>query len=290
MAKLEEYRRKRKFDRTPEPSGDEPQVAASPKQPRKRILGGPQTSGEEDARWKASVRAKPASREHGNTFVVQKHSATRLHYDFRLAVDGVLKSWAVPKGPSLNPEDKRLAVETEDHPLDYGGFEGKIPEGNYGAGTVMVWDRGTYRPATPDVGAAHKAGRIEFALAGKKLKGNWILVRTRGRDSRSWLLIKRHDEAATDADLLTAQPRSIKSKRLMAEIAFDEGGEVERAAGADPPDAIRALMRDPRTRRRKPHATPSVWKSTPRGAASTSQSARSARSAGATAQGRRNGR
>jgi len=132
MAKLEEYRRKRKFDRTPEPSGDQPGVAAGErkaKPPRRKILGAAQTSGEEDARWKASVRAKPVSREHGDTFVVQKHSAARLHYDFRLAVDGVLKSWAGPKGPSLNPEDKRLAVATEDHPLDYAGFEGKIPEG-----------------------------------------------------------------------------------------------------------------------------------------------------------------
>jgi bifunctional non-homologous end joining protein LigD len=253
---LKEYARKRRFDITAEPP---------PRTPRRHR----------------------AATLH---FVVQKHRATRLHYDFRLEWDGVLLSWAVPKGPSMDPAVKRLAMEVEDHPLDYADFEGVIPSGEYGGGTVMVWDRGPYRPATPDVGAAKKAGRVEFALAGKKLKGSWILVRTRGRDSRSWLLIKRHDEAATDADLLTAQPRSIKSKRLMAEIAFDEGGEVERAAGADPPDAIRALMRDPRTRRRKPHATPSVWKSTPRGAANTSQSARSARSGGATAQARRNGR
>src|SRR5262245_24965651 len=119
MAKLEEYRRKRKFDRTPEPSGDQPPLEVKPKPPRNRILGGPQTSGEEDARWKASVWARAGALGRGDTFVVQRQSAARLHYDFRLAVDGVLKSWAVPKGPSLNPEDKRLAVQTEDHPLDY---------------------------------------------------------------------------------------------------------------------------------------------------------------------------
>jgi bifunctional non-homologous end joining protein LigD len=253
---LKEYARKRRFDVTAEPP---------PRTPRRR-------------------------RAAALHFVVQKHRATRLHYDFRLEWDGVLLSWAVPKGPSMDPAMKRLAMEVEDHPLEYADFEGVIPPGEYGGGTVMVWDRGTYRPATPDVGAAKKAGRIEFALAGKKLTGNWILVRTRGRDSRSWLLIKRHDAAASETDLLTAQPCSIKSKRLMAEIAFDEGGEVERAAGADPPDAIRALMRDPRTRRRKPHAKPSVWKSKPRGAAATGQPAAARRASGATAQARRNDR
>src|SRR5580765_5780859 len=199
MAKLEEYRRTRKFDRTPEPSGDQAPVEAKPKQPRKRILGGPQTSGEEDARWKASVRAQPASREHGDTFVVQKHSATRLHYDFRLAVDGVLKSWAVPKGPSLNPEDKRLAVQTEDHPLDYGGFEGKIPEGNYGAGTVMVWDRGTFSSEGKlDASQQLLKGEIKFSLNGEKLRGSFALIKLKNSEKgNEWLMIK-HKDAAED--------------------------------------------------------------------------------------------
>ena len=220
MAKLEEYRRKRKFDRTPEPSGDLPQAGAKPKS-RKKILGGPQTSGEEDARWKASVRAKPASREHGDTFVVQKHSATRLHYDFRLAVDGVLKSWAVPKGPSLNPEDKRLAVQTEDHPLDYGGFEGKIPEGNYGAGTVMVWDRGTFS-AIGDVDAVKQIerGEIKFHLNGEKLRGSFVLVKLKhGEKKNEWLMIKHKDADVDPAWNIDAHDGSALTGRTIEEIA-----------------------------------------------------------------------
>ena len=221
MAKLEEYRRKRKFDRTPEPSGDETQPQVKDKQPRKRILGGAQTSGEEDARWKASVKARPASLEHGETFVVQKHSATRLHYDFRLAVDGTLKSWAVPKGPSLNPDDKRLAVQTEDHPLDYAGFEGKIPEGNYGAGTVMVWDRGTFSPiGDADALTQIERGEIKFHLNGEKLRGSFVLVKLKhGEKKNEWLMIKHKDadvDAAWDVD---AHDGSVLTGRVIEEIA-----------------------------------------------------------------------
>src|SRR5260221_3710053 len=135
MAKLEEYRRKRRFDRTPEPAG-EPIPAGEKVLPAAKRTRLPKPK-------LPHLEVRPGQ-EHGDTFVVQKHRATRLHYDFRLAIDGTLKSWAVPKGPSQSHADKRLAVQTEDHPLDYADFEGKIPEGNYGAGTVMVWDRGTF--------------------------------------------------------------------------------------------------------------------------------------------------
>jgi bifunctional non-homologous end joining protein LigD len=152
----------------------------------------------------------------------------------------------------MNPAVKRLAMAVEDHPLEYADFEGVIPAGEYGGGTVMIWDRGTYVPEDPDVGHAWREGEITFGLHGTKLEGGWVMVRTGGRESRRWLLIKRRDDFAVRADLLASQPRSVVSNRLMAEIAFDEGGDVERAAHADPPEAIRALMRDPRTRSRVP--------------------------------------
>jgi bifunctional non-homologous end joining protein LigD len=195
VSPLTDYVKKRRFDKTPEPRG----TVASRKQRR---------------------------------FVVQKHRATALHYDFRLEADGVLKSWAVPKGPSLNPADKRLAMQVEDHPIEYGGFEGVIPEGEYGGGTVMLWDTGTYEPETDDVGKALRAGELRFALHGKKLKGGWVLVRTGGR---KWLLIKRKDQYASKTiDITAAKPRSVKSRRLLAGIARDEGGNVAKAATGDP--------------------------------------------------------
>lgn len=143
-------------------------------------------------------------------FVVQKHNASRLHYDFRLEMEGVLKSWAVPKGPSLNPDDKRLAMMVEDHPYDYKDFEGHIPEGNYGAGNVIVWDNGTYHSLEGGTAkddekkllAGLNKGHISFILEGKKLKGEFALVKLKGKGDNAWLLIKKNDEYASTQDVL----------------------------------------------------------------------------------------
>jgi bifunctional non-homologous end joining protein LigD len=201
---LEDYRKKRRFDVTTEPSGEAP----------------------------ARRRGKKALR-----FVIQKHRASQLHYDFRLEWNGVLLSWAVPKGPSIDPSVKRLATPVEDHPLDYAGFEGVIARGEYGGGTVMVWDTGTWEPEVPDVDEALGKGELKFTLRGKKLKGSWVLVRTRGfgKSTRpSWLLIKHRDAYAVQGDITIEQPRSALSNRTLAEIARDEGRDVARAATGDP--------------------------------------------------------
>src|ERR1700675_2699946 len=199
MAKLEEYRRKRHFDRTPEPPG-EPVAGKAEAQPAQ--TGKPAAAVNRTRLPKPKLpqlEVRPGA-EHGDTFVVQKHRATRLHYDFRLAIDGTLKSWAVPKGPSQSHADKRLAVQTEDHPLDYGNFEGKIPEGNYGAGTVMVWGRGTFHvegnlPALKQL----EKGEIKFSLNGEKLKGSFVLVKLKQSEKgNEWLMIK-HKDAAEDS-------------------------------------------------------------------------------------------
>jgi bifunctional non-homologous end joining protein LigD len=178
---LEEYKRKRDFKKTPEPEG-----SVAPKR---------------DERF----------------FCVQKHLASHLHYDFRLEHNGVLLSWAVPKGPSLDPKTKRLAMHVEDHPFAYGEFEGVIPEG-YGAGIVMLWDKGTWTPEQDDVDAALKKGDLKFTLDGYKLKGSWVLVKTSGRyagarggGDRSWLLIKHRDDWSGDVDIAEFAPRSVKS-------------------------------------------------------------------------------
>ncbi|WP_044561148.1 DNA ligase D [Azospirillum sp. B4] len=168
-------------------------------------------------------------RKAGHSFVIQKHDATRLHYDFRLEMDGVLKSWAVTRGPSLVPGEKRLAVHVEDHPLDYGDFEGTIPQGEYGGGTVIVWDRGEWSP----VGDPHKGyakGHLDFELHGEKLGGHWHLVRMHGRPGEkreNWLLIKGDDEAARaegDPDILEERPNSVKTGRGLDEVAGEEPG------------------------------------------------------------------
>lgn len=179
---LDEYRKKRNFQKSPEPEG-KPQ---SGKKKQKLF------------------------------FCVQKHLASHLHYDFRLEWNGVLLSWAVPKGPSLNPKDKRLAMHVEDHPIEYGNFEGVIPEG-YGAGIVMLWDQGTWEPESDDVDAALKKGDLKVRLDGYKLKGSWVLVRTHGYSARgatpgkSWLLIKHRDEWAGDLDITEFAPLSVKT-------------------------------------------------------------------------------
>ena len=207
---LEQYRAKRNFSATPEPK---PKVAPKTKR--------------------------------GHSFVIQKHAARRLHYDFRLELDGVLKSWAVTRGPSLIPGEKRLAVEVEDHPLDYGSFEGTIPKGEYGGGAVMVWDRGTWSPVgDPDKGLAK--GHLEFALDGQKLHGRWHLVRLkrRARDKHdNWLLIKAEDEYAEPEggpDILEEEPDSAASGRSIEDIAKDEPGwssKTGRIMKDDPPAA-----------------------------------------------------
>jgi bifunctional non-homologous end joining protein LigD len=212
---LTEYRKKRRFAVTPEPEG------------------------KKGARRRASKKL---------AFVVQKHRATALHYDFRLEWKGVMLSWAVPKGPSLDPSVKRLAMQVEDHPIEYNQFEGIIPAGEYGGGTVMIWDRGTWTPETPDVDAALKKGELKFSLDGTKLHGSWVLVRTRPRPGESrapWLLIKHRDEWATTEDVAEAAPRSVVSKRLLVEIARDEGGDVSKAADGDPPALLKKLAADP---------------------------------------------
>jgi bifunctional non-homologous end joining protein LigD len=193
-SKLSAYRARRDFAKTPEPSGE--------------------------------ARVRPSKKLR---FVVQKHAARRLHYDLRLELDGVFKSWAVTRGPSLDPHDKRLAVEVEDHPLDYGDFEGTIPEGEYGGGTAMVWDRGFWIPQGGDPKQALKAGELKFTLEGEKLRGGWVLVRIRnkreGGKRTNWLLIKQRDEAALTGkgDAVLAAERSVASGRSMEEIAAGKG-------------------------------------------------------------------
>ena len=174
MARLERYREMRDFRITPEPRG-----------------------------------RKTAGRQNELHYYIQRHDATRLHYDFRLELDGVLKSWAVPKGPSLDPADKRLAVQTEDHPLEYGEFEGVIPEKQYGAGDVLLWDKGVWTPEDPDPRTALRKGTLRFRLEGEKLRGRWILSRL--RDRKNWILIKRRDQAARDdVDIVAERPESVK--------------------------------------------------------------------------------
>ena len=192
----------------------------------------------------------------GNSFVIQKHAARRTHFDFRLEHDGVLKSWAVTKGPSLDPSQKRLAVMTEDHPLEYGGFEGVIPKGEYGAGPVMIWDEGTWEPlGDPDEGLAK--GDLKFRLHGKRLKGDFVLVRMKPRKEdrgrQNWLLIKKRDEYAGDGNEPTeAFDTSAKSGRTMAQIEHGDVPVWTSNKAQKKTSAARAKRATPAKRGRKP--------------------------------------
>ena len=196
-------RAKRDFTKSPEPAGAAPRTSPKGRTPR--------------------------------FFCVQKHLASHLHYDFRLEHEGVLLSWAVPKGPSLDPATKRLAMHVEDHPIEYGTFEGVVPSG-YGAGIVMLWDRGTWTPEVDEVDAAMKKGDLKFTLDGYKLKGSWVLVRTKGgagasRDGadRSWLLIKHRDDWAGPVDIAEFAPLSVKSGGDFADILSQDDPDIWRS-------------------------------------------------------------
>jgi bifunctional non-homologous end joining protein LigD len=192
-----------------------------------------------DFRRTAEPAGKRASSAGGNRFIVQKHDASRLHYDFRLELDGVLKSWAVTKGPSPDPDDKRLAVRTEDHPLAYAEFEGTIPKGEYGGGTVMLWDRGTWAPVEGKSARDLERGHLHFTLEGERMKGEWLLIRLKprpGEKRENWLLRKIADQYAEEGDVLVERElTSILTGRSMAEIAGDQAGEHSLAGvkGAD---------------------------------------------------------
>ena len=205
---LDDYRKKRDFTQSPEPAGDKAHRSPKGRTPR--------------------------------FFCVQKHLASHLHYDFRLEHDGVLLSWAVPKGPSLDPSIKRLAMHVEDHPVEYGEFEGVIPSG-YGAGIVMLWDKGTWTPESDDVEAALKKGDLKFTLDGYKLKGSWVLVRTKGwggggssrggssEGKTSWLLIKHRDDWSGPIDIAEFAPLSVKTEGDFADILSQDNPDIWRS-------------------------------------------------------------
>lgn len=216
LDRLKQYRAKRDFSRTKEPAG------------QKRKSG------------------------RKLSYLIQKHAARRLHYDFRLEWNGTLMSWAVPKGPSENPNDKRLAVHVEDHPVEYGAFEGTIPQGEYGGGTVMLWDRGSWEPhGDPDEGL--KAGKLAFTLHGERLTGDWALVRLRKRDKKdrgdNWLLIKEKDKAARNTGKLAVEreTKSVASGRAMEDIA--QGKKVWHSKPARAAAAKTTAQKKSRTRR-----------------------------------------
>lgn len=198
---LKKYKQMRDFGDTPEPAGGKPKRGKKP------------------------------------IFVIQKHAATRLHYDFRLEMEGVLKSWAVPKGPSYDPSTKRLAMMTEDHPYDYASFEGVIPEGNYGAGNVIIWDNGTWEFIGPgdDPVKALRSGDLKFRMNGKKMFGEWALFRIKGRSPKGneWLLVKHRDEFANDnIDITEVAPKSVVSNRTLEDVDASRTWQSNRPAAS----------------------------------------------------------
>ena len=224
---LKKYRDMRDFGSTPEPAGGKPKRGKLP------------------------------------MFVIQKHQASHLHYDFRLEMEGVLKSWAVPKGPSYDPTVKRLAMMTEDHPYDYGSFEGVIPEGNYGAGNVIIWDTGEWEFIEPgdDPVKAVKAGKLTFRMFGKKMFGEWALVRIRGRSPKGneWLLLKHRDAFANeDVDVTRVAPRSVVSNKTVEEITAERTWQSNRkAAGRGAPTLAARLAREEKKKPKKRASAPS---------------------------------
>lgn len=224
---LAEYKKKRDFSKTPEPLGK-----------KKRSTS-------------------------GRRYLIQKHAASRLHYDFRLELDGTLKSWAVPKGPSYDPTERRLAVHVEDHPIEYGDFEGTIPEGQYGAGTVMVWDKGTWEPLDDNPSKAYREGKLKFIIRGKKLQGAWALIRMKSRDADdkadNWLLIKEKDEHADPArDVTEEMPDSAVSGRSLEQIAADNDREwqSDRPASRRTRNGFRAKLRAVQSKKARTTAAP----------------------------------
>jgi bifunctional non-homologous end joining protein LigD len=236
---LAKYRKMRDFSDTPEPAGRTKKLAKGP------------------------------------IFVIQKHRASHLHYDFRLEMEGVLKSWAVPKGPSYDPSVRRLAMMTEDHPYDYASFEGVIPEGNYGAGNVIIWDQGTWEFVEPgdDPVAALKSGKLTFRMRGKKMFGEWALVRIRGKGSsergNEWLLLKHRDEFANpDVDVTKVAPRSVVSNRLVEDVGGENVWQSNRkAASRKAPTLAARLESEPK----RPAKRATGTKSTPRKRATVSK-------------------
>src|SRR5687767_14201416 len=230
---LKKYKQMRDFGDTPEPSGGKPKKTKKP------------------------------------IFVIQKHAASHLHYDFRLEMEGVLKSWAVPKGPSYNPADKRLAMMTEDHPYDYASFEGVIPAGNYGAGNVIIWDQGTWEFIEPgeDPVKALKQGKLTFRMNGKKMFGEWALVRIKGRSPKGneWLLLKHRDQFANDkVDVTEVAPRSVVSNKTVEEVSAERTWQSNRkASGGRAPTLAARLAREEREKKASKKTAPAAKASKP---------------------------